>query len=229
MKTMMKLLPLSIAAAVVAPSAMADFSANIAATSDYVFRGISLSDGAAISGGIDYEHESGLYAGTWVSNVDGGNETDFYVGFAGDAGDFNYGVGYIYYHYSQAKDLDYGEITADVSWKFLSAGVAYTVHDDVNSAGSKTAGYVEGDLYYYVGASYDLGQDWGVGATYGYTDFDNDGTVNGVKNDISYGYWQVDVTKAVGDFGEFTMSMIEADEESGDDDRKFVVSWSKSF
>ena len=51
------------------------FSANVALTSEYLFRGLSQNDDApAIQGGFDYEVEVAkpvsLYAGAWGSNVD---------------------------------------------------------------------------------------------------------------------------------------------------------------
>ena len=60
------------------PAAFAGFTGNIGVTSKYLFRGIEQGGGAAVQGGIDYGHdETGLYAGTWVSNI----------GFAGGSGD----------------------------------------------------------------------------------------------------------------------------------------------
>jgi uncharacterized protein (TIGR02001 family) len=54
------------------------FSANIGAVSNYMWRGVTQTgDQAAVQGGIDVGHESGFYAGTWLSNVDfdeGGSE-----------------------------------------------------------------------------------------------------------------------------------------------------------
>ena len=48
-------------------------SASVAMSSDYVWRGYSQTDSEpAISGSFDYGHASGLYAGTWASNVDFG-------------------------------------------------------------------------------------------------------------------------------------------------------------
>ena len=53
--------------------AQAELSANVAAVSNYFWRGVSQTDDkAAVQGGIDYSHESGLYAGTWASNIDFG-------------------------------------------------------------------------------------------------------------------------------------------------------------
>jgi len=47
-----------------------EFSANVALTSDYVWRGMSQNDeGWAIQGGFDITHETGFTLGTWASNV----------------------------------------------------------------------------------------------------------------------------------------------------------------
>ena len=57
---------------------MAEVYANVAASSNYFWRGITQTqDGAAVSGGIDYSNDSGFYAGTWVSNVDFGSKTSY--------------------------------------------------------------------------------------------------------------------------------------------------------
>ena len=110
--------------------AQAELSANIATVSNYYFRGITqTSDNAAIQGGIDYSHESGLYAGTWLSNIDFGGkenaEVDLYAGFGNDIGDtgFSYDVGIIYYWYpgaggeQQGDDIDYAELYGSLGWK----------------------------------------------------------------------------------------------------------------
>ena len=82
------------------PLAVADgvadyFSANVALTSDYVWRGDSQTDSdPAIQGGIDFKHPVGIYAGAWGSNVDfpdangdtANIEIDFYGGYVHDFG-----------------------------------------------------------------------------------------------------------------------------------------------
>lgn len=57
------------------------FSANVALTSNYMFRGVSQTDnGPAIQGGFDYEYTPfGLYAGVWASNVDSSTGESIYV------------------------------------------------------------------------------------------------------------------------------------------------------
>lgn len=45
-------------------------SGNVGLTSQYIFRGLSQTNGdPAIQGGADYSHASGFYAGTWLSNI----------------------------------------------------------------------------------------------------------------------------------------------------------------
>jgi len=236
MKTMKKLLPVAIAMSAIATPAMAEFSANIGATSNYVWRGVTqTNNGAAVSGGVDYEHESGIYAGTWVSNVDFGgsepsSETDFYAGWSTDLGDSGLGldVGYIYYAYLDSGDdeIDFGEIYVNLSFNVLSAGIAYTSNTgDDNEDGA----FDTGDLYYWVGVDFDLGEDWSAGATVGYYDFTNDGDVG--VGDISYTNAEAHVTKSAGDFGDFTLTVSYADEDAqnSDDDPITYVSWSKGF
>jgi len=72
-----------------APTPEHTLSSNIALVSDYRFRGISQTWRLpALQGGIDYAHSSGLYLGTWASNVSGnsynngaGLELDLYGGY----------------------------------------------------------------------------------------------------------------------------------------------------
>ena len=64
----MNYLKITIAAALLACTllAQAEFSATTTLASDYVFRGISNTDGdPTIQGSFDFEHESGFYAGVW--------------------------------------------------------------------------------------------------------------------------------------------------------------------
>lgn len=240
MKTMKKLLPVAIALSAISAPALADMSANVTATSNYVWRGVSQTDnGAAIQGGVDYTMgDSGLYAGTWVSTLGGsgstgfGNdanassETDFYAGWAADLGDSGLGldVGYIYYAYLDSDgEVDFGEIYANVSFSIVSAGVSYTTNtgDDNEDVGAD-----QGDIYAWIGASVDLGEDWSVGATIGTYAYENDG-----EDVTDYSHGVIDLTKSAGDFGDFTLSLSYADEEAQNDDDDVItyVSWSKGF
>jgi len=107
-----------IGAAAFSGSAFAEVTANVGVVSQYLFRGLAQTDGAAVQGGLDYSHESGFYAGTWASTInfggtpgyDGasstGAEVDFYLGFGGEVGGFSYDVGALYYWYSEEDESD---------------------------------------------------------------------------------------------------------------------------
>ena len=216
---------LALSVLVAAGSAAAEFSANIGATSNYVWRGVTQTgEDAAISGGLDYAHDSGFYAGTWASNVAGGEEVDLYAGFSGEASSLGYDVGVIYYAYPSFNDADFTEIYGSLTFGPVTGGINYTVDGQAESAGQDQ--FIGGDIYYYLSGSFEVMPTWSIGGTVGYYDFDEDGMGG---NDISYAHIQGDITKSAGDFGDFTFSLSKADKERGDDDLKVFVSWAKTF
>ncbi|MCD8522105.1 MAG: TorF family putative porin [Saccharospirillaceae bacterium] len=109
---------------VLAPMAsFAGVSADLAVVSDYRFNGVSQTDKSpALQAGLNYSHDSGLYAGTWASNVDFGGsddtnlEWDYFLGFYHDFNPtFGIDVGYAQYTYrgaSYSDDYNYGEYYA---------------------------------------------------------------------------------------------------------------------
>jgi len=229
----MKQIAIAISALLMAGSAAAELSANIGATSNYVWRGATQTDdNAAVQGGIDYAHDSGFYLGTWVSNVDFGSggevEWDLYGGFGGEVGGFGYDLGIIYYAYPDSTDANFTELALGGSWEWLSAGINYTIASDVNDTSGGAEAFIDGDLYYYGSVSFEVMPTWTVGGTIGYYDFEDDG-VGGT--DLSYTHYQLDIGKSAGDFGDFTFTISDADKEAngGDDDIKVFVSWGKTF
>jgi uncharacterized protein (TIGR02001 family) len=212
--------------------AMAEVSMNIGATSNYVWRGMTQTGNeAAIQGGLDWSSDTGLYAGTWASNVgNGGNagyELDLYGGYSGKVEDFGYDAGLIYYTYDEDADANFLELGLSGSWKFLTLGMNYTLDGEAND---NTDPFVEGDLYYYAGASFDLPEDYSAGLTIGSYNFENDGKP-GVED---YTHYQLDLTKSAGDFGDVTLSLSDTDlkdtNAAGEDgDMRFFVSWGKTF
>ena len=60
----MKKLLLMVGVLVSLPS-FASVSANVSIASDYIWRGMTQTDGIAVSGGFDYAADSGFYAGIW--------------------------------------------------------------------------------------------------------------------------------------------------------------------
>lgn len=84
-------------------------SGSVTLASDYRFRGFSqTSQNAAIQGGVTVSHESGLYAGTWASNISfaGGIEVDYFAGYTTDLTDgLNLDVGITYYVYPKDGNI----------------------------------------------------------------------------------------------------------------------------
>jgi uncharacterized protein (TIGR02001 family) len=204
-------------------SAIAEVSANIGATNNYIWRGVTQTDNdAAVSGGLDYAHDSGLYAGTWVSNVDYGGasaEVDFYGGFANELDSISYDIGAIYYYYpgrDSDADINFSEAYLNLGFGPFSAGVNWTFWKEQSGDTH--------DLYYTLGAGTDIAPTWSIGATLGYYDFDGGG---------NYTHGQLDLSKEVGDFGSFTFTVSTVFDQSNsvdnDKDPLFVVSWAKTF
>jgi uncharacterized protein (TIGR02001 family) len=85
-KTTLVLLTLPICAQEAAAS---EVNAIATLTSEYIYRGLALSDGnPALQFGVDYEHDSGLFIGAWASTIDLSSrfgqrdvELDVYAGF----------------------------------------------------------------------------------------------------------------------------------------------------
>jgi uncharacterized protein (TIGR02001 family) len=108
------------------PAAAADVSGSVAITTDYVYRGQSLSDGQpAAQAGIQF-HSSGWNAGMWGSSVDFQNdagiayELDLQAGYTWQLGpDWSMQLGVVHYAYldDHDTDYDYDEVTASVSYQ----------------------------------------------------------------------------------------------------------------
>lgn len=196
------------------------FTGNIGLTSNYIWRGVSLSnDNAAIQGGLDYNWDAGFYVGTWVSNLfDGQYEIDVYGGYAFDVGATSFDLGVITYQLPvspNALDGYLNETYLDFGWQWLSAGVAYSF----GSKNDDTAEFSKGDIYLYVGADFELKNGLVVGALYGDYDFDD-------ANGVDYGHWKLYLSKS--DFT-FAYEQNDLDTTVGLDDPRFTVTYTKNF
>lgn len=105
-------------------------SGNIAIYTDYSFRGVSQTHkNMAAQGGIDYTHDSGLYAGWWASSTNFANtymENDFYGGYAGAIDNFSYKLSATFFYYPHDEQFNYWELGAFSGYDFgvtsVSAG-----------------------------------------------------------------------------------------------------------
>lgn len=108
--------------------ARAQWSANIGYASDYYYRGIFQATSSA-SGGVDFEAR-GFYAGAWAADVKDGLEIDGYFGYAGEAGDITYGIGFTGYYYTGDFDDTYQEINLSTGYGLVSVEAAIGEYDN---------------------------------------------------------------------------------------------------
>ncbi|MFH1044904.1 MAG: TorF family putative porin [Pseudomonadota bacterium] len=182
------------------------FTGNFGIFSQYIFRGLTQTNrNPAVQGGFDYTHSSGLYAGTWLSNISwltdspavsgyssAPMEWDFYGGYRGTFGksDFGYDVGLLQYYYpgTHSTTLAPGTVKADtleayglVGWKWLSAKYSYGL--DTKTFGVPNS---RGTSYLDLSANYPLTEKLTFQAHYGKQKYD--GIIAGVSNDSVASY-----------------------------------------
>jgi len=174
-------------------------SGNAALVTDYRFRGVSFSDeDIAIQGGIDLEHDSGFYVGTWASSIEdspvfGHTELDIYAGWAGEiSSGLTLDVGILAYIYPNGNvgDADYVEPYASLSYLIgpaeVTTGVAW--------APSQTALGNDDNLYLYTDASVGIpGTPFTVSGHLGYTN----GSLS-IDNDDDYVDWSLGIEAVFG-------------------------------
>lgn len=223
------------------------WSITLGATSDYIFRGISLSDEKpAAQGSVDLSYGI-FYAGAWGSNLTstedilGPGELDLYAGFKPVVGPVTFDLGIIGYLYpgEHRGRLDNPVFTPDSNTDYieLKAGASYVPFTNATAA----------TTVYYSPKNQLVGdaESWAVESAYGYT-FHQVGifvpTVSAVLGwqyiedqdfgggDDDYYYWNVGVALAV---DKFTIDLRYWDTNIGDDavytspglaDERFVAS-----
>lgn len=196
-----------VALAMLAP-AHAGVSGSAALASDYVFRGVSQTNGdPAVQAGVEYAADSGFYAGTWGSNVSwlsdysaagtsvsNSLELDAYAGYRGKLGDrVSYDVGALYYWYpgdypAGFNSPDTGEVYAGLT---VAATDALSVGAKYSHAVTDLFGYVDSDGsgYLDVSATLALGGGWSLAAH---------GGQQWIENNEAFEYtdWKLGVSKA---------------------------------
>ena len=202
-----KLLIVAVASAFALPGAVIaeeaasphTITGNLSFVSDYSFRGLSQTlEEPAIQGGFDYAHSSGLYLGTWGSNVSqslygpANMEWDFYGGWAKTFGDFGVNVGALLYYYpggepAPGEKYDTTEIYAGGSWKWISAKLSYAVTDFFGGNQTTFPGAFsdgsDGSMYIELNATYPINDAFSISAHIGQQTVE--GTAPGVDLDYT--------------------------------------------
>lgn len=192
-----------------AAAANAEVGYNAAVSSMYLWRGQDVSDGPAVSGGIDYSHESGFYASAWASSGLAGSvavsdpdtaygyELDLWLGYAGEVAGIGYDISY--------WDIDYPQVDAD-SGNEASLGLSY------------------GDFSFSYTINTDSDSDYSY-TTLGYA-FDKFGITYGMSEDDGSDYTHVDFSYAATDSLSFTVSKASDDGAGVAEESLVVVSYS---
>jgi uncharacterized protein (TIGR02001 family) len=171
-----------------APAAAPDFTVtgSFGITSDYRFRGVSQNDlDPAFQGGFDLAHSSGLYVGTWGSNVStwtagtGSFEMDLYGGYRTSVGDVGVDIGAIAYKYPGTTAS--GRSETEEMYVGLSYGPAtfktyYVLGKDYFASGGTDN---SGTMYYDLSLSYEIMPKLVASVHAGYTDYKKDSEIDG--------------------------------------------------
>lgn len=183
-------------------AAHAEVSANINFTTDYVFRGVSLSgNDAAIQGGFDWSNDM-FYAGIWGSSLSEGSELDLYAGYTPSIGQFTFDFGVIGYFYPGADDED-----AEFDYVEFLAGTDFAVNDQFSVGG---AFYIAPDnfgetgeaIYYEINATYAPSEALEFTAAYGNQSIEDADGEDGVDvtDESDYNTWNIGGTYALHGF-----------------------------
>ena len=223
-------------------TAMAELSGNIGVTSEYYFRGLTQSAGAAVQGGVDYAAASGFYAGMWGSNVSfagagaGGAEVDLYGGYAFEAGPVGIDLGALYYWYPEedetGTELSTLEISAGFSFGPASLGYAYS--DELKFFGVTGANgeYGEGG-YLSLGIELPISEKASVAASIGQYSGQaiEDYLASVGSTDDAYVDYGLSLNLAASDEIGVSFGFVGTDIDTGaaDDDLAFVASASYGF
>jgi uncharacterized protein (TIGR02001 family) len=189
------------------PASPHTFTANVGLFSQYIFRGLSQTNGnPAIQGGFDYAYNFGpasFYIGNWNSNIswltDGAQysssslESDVYAGIKGNFGetDFTWDAGVLQYFYpgnvaAGGAKGDTTEVYGALGWKWLTAKLSYVVSNKAFAVQD-----AQGTYYLDISAAYPVGDSgFTLIAHYGDQKYDGNDTRNagGQSNDTIYSY-----------------------------------------
>lgn len=194
-------------------AANAEVSANIALTTDYVFRGISLSgNDPAIQGGFDYSHGI-FYAGVWGSSLSEGMELDLYAGVTPTTGPVEWDLGVIGYFYPGADDdsaeYDYWEL-------LIAPSIALSEQVGIGAAlywSPENWGDTGDALYYEINGSFAASDALSFSAAFGNQTIEEP---NGPDSEDDYSTWNVGGTMAMHGF-EVDLRYHDTDIEAGTD------------
>ncbi|AHE97769.1 TorF family putative porin [Thioalkalivibrio paradoxus] len=203
----------TLALGLAAPVAVqADLEFHVGVFSDYIDNGESKSDNnAVVQGGLEYSHESGLFAGVAMSTLGSGEGQEVvpFIGYGFGLGELGFELGYEYFYYTEGDDRYEGEIFAGVEYGPFYAETSHIVRAHDRDT--------EGDTVYLVGASDEFMTDTFFDVALGY---------DRPRNDDNATFWSLGVGRSLG-VGEISLTYASRNE--SDAQNLFVAGYTVSF
>jgi uncharacterized protein (TIGR02001 family) len=178
---------------------------NFGITSDYRFRGLSQNNlDPAVQGGFDLAHSSGLYIGTWGSNVSswaagpGSLELDLYGGYKTAVGDIGLDVGAIAYKYPgslASTRANTEEVYVGLSYGPAVLKSSYVIGKNY-FASTDSGKDASGTMYYDLTLSQEVAPKLVASVHVGYTDYKEAATTSTAK--VSYTDYSVGLAYDLG-------------------------------
>ena len=132
-------------------------SGDVGVVSDYLFRGVSRSDGdPAVQANIDLAHSNGFYLGAFLSSIDDLQnhhfEAEGYLGFGISDGSWEYNVslGVDSFHGNNDSDAFLelrGTISRDFGFAYVRSGLYFSPDNREIGLGRSIYAFGEGDFY----------------------------------------------------------------------------------
>ncbi len=132
-------------------------SGDVGAVSDYLFRGVSRSDGdPAVQANIDLAHSNGFYLGAFLSSIDDLQNHHFEAegslgfGISGDSWEYNVSLGVDSFHGSNDSDAFLelrGTISRDFGFAYVRSGLYFSPDNREIGLGRSIYAFGEGDFY----------------------------------------------------------------------------------
>ena len=235
---------LATSAMILSSTASAQLTGNVSVSNNYIWRGLTQTTNLpAVSGGLDWASDGGFYVGTWVSNVQYDSddaysyEHDLYAGFAGEAGDISYDIGYLYYNYDANAGYDFSEIYGSIGIGNLSASVYLLTSAEPDEGPGEDFGFASAS-YWEVDYTIPLASGAEFGLHGGFHQGDFAYSFNGVTDD----YWDFGVSLSKDGLSAMITQTTLGDDDDSDgfedyasmpardnDEIKFVISYSMDF
>ncbi|WP_455375113.1 TorF family putative porin [Kaarinaea lacus] len=200
-----------------ATAAENSLTAEVKATSTYLWRGVALTGDAALQASLVMSDPTGIHADLFTSNVFGGSETQIGAGFSGNLNQFKFDVGGRFYYLPQYESSNFIEVYAGISGENFGGKI---------SISPDSGTYLEGYLVLPAFAK------WDVALTVGQYSVDEDSAGATIAYDDYLNYSAALITKLEGYDFEIKLSGNSLDDNEAmlpTDTFRTVVSLSKKF